>query len=333
MGRGPSTHLHRNMNESYVRGTLTCLKPEVMKKRCTPSFPLVLNIEPTNRCNSRCYVCIREKSGLRNIDLPFKLFRKIIDEVSAHGRLIMINLHKNGEPLLHPDIFNMIEYIKLKNAAETIHFNTNGILLNAKNTQALINSGINDVTISIDAARQNTYEKIKRIKGFEELERNIREFFRIKNKSGFRLPHTRVKIMEYDDTWKEIGEFVDKWSGVADEVQVTGVHNWCEGIEGLKATDETRDARYACCLLWYELVINSDGTASPCQFDWKNEYIVGDVRVDSIANIWKSRKMRDLRKAQVNKDWAYGRICDKCITWAGAEDLSGWYKSERKFYD
>jgi radical SAM protein with 4Fe4S-binding SPASM domain len=333
MGRGPSTQYHLRMNDAYVMGTLTCIKPEIMKKRCKPSFPLVLNIEPTNRRNSNCYICIRQKSRLRNQDLAFDLFKKAIDEVASHGKLIMINLHKNGEPLLNNNIFSMIGYIKDRNASKTVHFNTNGILLAKENVVKLMDSGIDDVTISIDASRRETYEKIKRVKGFEELENNIRNFFKIKNSNGKRSPHTRVKIMEYKDTWGEIDEFVRKWKDIADEVQVTGVHNWSENIEGLETTDEKKDRRYPCCLLWYELVINADGSVSPCQFDWKNEYILGNIKNNTIANMWNGEKIQNLRRAQVKKDWKYGNICEKCITWAGGEDMSGWYSRRKDFYE
>ena len=53
MGRGPSKHFYAELNERFVEGTLTCLKPAVFKSRIKIDFPLVLNIEPTNDCNSK----------------------------------------------------------------------------------------------------------------------------------------------------------------------------------------------------------------------------------------------------------------------------------------
>ena len=53
MGRGPSNQYHEPINEAYVEGSLTCLKPETIKRLINTDFPLVLNIEPTNACNLR----------------------------------------------------------------------------------------------------------------------------------------------------------------------------------------------------------------------------------------------------------------------------------------
>ena len=66
--------------------------------------------------------------------------------------------------------------------------------------------------------------------------------------------------MEFADVDKEeINLFREKWQGVADEVQVTGVHSWSGEINGLEVTDEQSVERYPCALLWYMLAINSNG--------------------------------------------------------------------------
>ncbi len=57
MGRGPTKDYYRVMNENFVEGSLTCLKPEVVERRITTEFPLVLNVEPTNSCNAKCCYC------------------------------------------------------------------------------------------------------------------------------------------------------------------------------------------------------------------------------------------------------------------------------------
>jgi len=233
---------------------------------------------------------------------------------------------------LHEEIFDMIKLIKKREVAEVIHLNTNALMLDREKSFLLIESSIDDITISIDAAREETYEKIKGASGLKELENNIECFFKLKNKEGFRLPYARVKIIEFKDTLGEVEEFIKKWEGIADEVQVTGVHNWCDGIEGLQVTDETKEKRYPCCLLWYELVVNSDGTVSPCQFDWKNEYLVGDIHKQTIAEIWNSDKMRLLRQAHIKGEFSKIKLCERCIAWAGGEDITDWYKSKEEFY-
>ena len=135
----------------------------------------------------------------------------------------MLNFHKDGEPLLHKKLPDMVEYAKEKNAADVIHLNTNGILINNKVGRGIIERGIDDITVSIDAANKNTYQQLKGIDGFDKLEESIEKIinYRDKIKSNTNI---RVKIMEFDEIGKdEIDAFFERWSDIADEVQVTGI--------------------------------------------------------------------------------------------------------------
>ena len=224
MGRGPTKDHYRIMNENFVEGSLTCLTPAVIERRITTEFPLVLNIEPTNACNAKCYYCpngeVVMNQGVSFLDIND--YKRIIDQIKSH-KLIMLNFHKDGEPLLHKKLPDMVDYAKEKNAADVIHLNTNGILINNKVGRGIIERGIDDITVSIDAANKNTYQQLKGIDGFDKLEESIEKIinYRDKIKSNTNI---RVKIMEFDEIGKdEIDAFFERWSDIADEVQVTGI--------------------------------------------------------------------------------------------------------------
>ena len=86
MGRGPTKEYYQVMNEDYVEGTLTCLKPETVRAKISTEFPLVLNIEPTNDCNAKCYYCAREgtvkNQGVNYLEM--KVFHNIVDQVGEN---------------------------------------------------------------------------------------------------------------------------------------------------------------------------------------------------------------------------------------------------------
>jgi len=91
-----------------------------------PPFPIRLWVEPTDFCNLRCNLCLNKnipnnKKGY----MDFKLFEKLIEEVKEF--VYDINLFHRGEPLLHPEIFRMIEISKNKDIFTRIH--TNATLL------------------------------------------------------------------------------------------------------------------------------------------------------------------------------------------------------------
>lgn len=323
MGRGPTPTYYQSMNASYVEGTLTCLKPEVIKDRITPEFPLVLNIEPTNACNLKCFCCPRERmiaaQGVNH--LPFETFRRIIDEASGYPRLIMLNLHKDGEPLLHKKLPEMIAYAKARDVAETIHLNTNGTLLGTDAGHRLLEAGIDDVTISVDAARSDTWTRIKGSDDFHTLVQNIHAFIALRDRISAPT-HIRVKIMEFEGvSVEEINEFRRQWETVADEVQVTGVHDWSGAIKGLSITDETSVRRYPCALLWYTLAVNSNGKVSVCNVDWNYSGVVGHVDAHSLHHIWNGTTIRRIRRAHLESQFTDPEVCERCVVWTSVGDI------------
>ena len=332
MGRGPTEDYHRVMNENYVEGTLTCLRKEVIRDRITPEFPLVLNIEPTNNCNSRCYYCPRERMiGAQGTHyLPLERFQRIIDQIGER-RLIMLNLHKDGEPLLHRDLPAMVDYARQKKAAQVIHLNTNGTLLTTSIGRGIIEQGIDDITVSVDAAREETYRKCKGLTGLARLEDGIRKT--IEYRDAIDSPtRIRVKIMEFGEvSADEIALFYEKWQGVADEVQVTGVHSWSGAIENLAVTDEQSEKRYPCGLLWYMLAVNSNGKVSVCNVDWDYSGVVGDLATSDIAGIWNGPAMKAVRRAHLAGIWNCPSVCQDCVVWVSVGDMGAEFRRRPEF--
>lgn len=333
MGRGPTLEYHKDMMEGYIKGTLTCLTADFIKNNVNNEFPLVLNIEPTNACNLSCYLCPRANDIRKVGFMDFDLFRKIIDECKTHRKLKMINFHKDGESLLHPRIYDMIKYAKLADVAEVLHINTNGTTLDEKNATDFLASGIDDVTVSIDAARKSTFKKIKGADLLEKVEANMKKLFSLKKRMALEKPFVRVKIMEFDDVSREeVDEFIERWKGIADDVQVTGVHNWSGAIKGLKVTDEVKRKRYPCVLLWYMLAVNWDGKVSACNVDWDMSALVGDLAKETLREIWNGKRLKELRSAELGGNHKLAKVCDECAVWAGGEDMTGWLKGKKEFY-
>lgn len=333
MGRGPTGKFHHPMNDAYVEGTLTCLKPETIKARISSGFPLVLNIEPTNACNLRCIFCPRQiTAGRLGVHfLSLAIFKRIIDEAVAYPRLIMLNLHKDGEPLLNRDLPEMVAYAKEKNAAKTIHLNTNGTLLASTCGERLLAAGIDDITISIDAASTRTYHALKKSDRYEHLVQGVKDFIKLRNKTGARTT-IRVKIMECDlIPAAEIKAFHALWADIADEVQVTGLHDWSGAIEHLRITDETSEHRFPCALLWYALAVNSNGEVSICNVDWNYSGIVGNVHDQDLHTIWNGRPLKALRQAHLQSRWGQAPVCGQCVVWTSVGDLKGFFQERQEF--
>lgn len=333
MGRGPTKEFYKEFNEHYVEGSLTCLKQDVIKNNINTDFPLILNIEPTNNCNAHCFYCPRkimvQDKGINTMSL--ETHNMIIDQIPSDRQLIMINYHKDGESLINKDLPKMVEYAKSKNAAKTLHINTNGTLINTNRGKDLIRVGIDDITVSIDAAREETYFKLKKLKNLAKLENDVAQAIQFRNDIGSSAT-IRVKIMEFGEVGREeIDEFIDKWTGVADEVQVTGTHSWSDAIEGIEVTDEKSDYRFPCALLWYMLAVNSNGEVSPCSVDWNYSGSLGNVHENTIKEIWNGKRIREVRNNHLNHIWDDPNVCKECIVWASVGDMKDYLLSRKEF--
>jgi radical SAM protein with 4Fe4S-binding SPASM domain len=138
--------------------------------------------------------------------------------------------------------------------------------------------------------------------------------------------------MEFDDVkTDEIEFFREKWKDVADEVQVTGVHNWSGAIEGFAITDEQAPYRYPCTLLWYMLAINSNGKVSICNVDYDYSGVVGDIHKQSIKEIWNGELIKKIRLNQLDGIWNKPQICGGCVVWVSVGDMKDYLSSRDEF--
>jgi radical SAM protein with 4Fe4S-binding SPASM domain len=125
------------------------------------ALPKQVQIEPAGECNLRCEMCaIRLRSGLppgRRAFMQPSVFKAIIDQFPGDTDLHLQGL---GEPLLHPDFFNMVSYAVSRGMRVTT--NSNMTLMDSERAEACVRSGLSWIRISIDGATAETYESIRK---------------------------------------------------------------------------------------------------------------------------------------------------------------------------
>lgn len=137
-----------------------------------PILPCNLYLETTSRCNLRCKGCIQHRGGWEpQRDLSLKEVVMICDQLPELGR---VALHGIGEPLLNEELPDMIRYLKGRNAY--VFLNSNGILLNADCQHQMIDAGLDELRISLDAASPAGYRAIRGSDHFDRIVGNVRAF-------------------------------------------------------------------------------------------------------------------------------------------------------------
>jgi pyrroloquinoline quinone biosynthesis protein E len=124
------------------------------------TLPAKLDFENVSRCNFRCPACQVSiwENGRRAADMTLEAFKAIIDDL---GTLVEIKLQGMGEPLLQGDpFFDMIRYARSQHI--WVRTTTNASLLHLKDNAAkLIDSGVNEVQISVDGATAQTFQAVR----------------------------------------------------------------------------------------------------------------------------------------------------------------------------
>ncbi len=136
-------------------------------------LPIKLDIENCSRCNFACTMCAvsKWKHGKRAEDMSLEDFKSLIDE--QYG-LVEIKLNGLGEALMQgEDYFEIIRSERAKHI--WVRMTSNASLLHLKdNYKKLIDSGVNEIDISIDGADKPTFEGIRIQSDFDRVIENSR---------------------------------------------------------------------------------------------------------------------------------------------------------------
>ncbi len=159
----------RHMAASASGRTAAGLKPLIPSR--VPSEPIITNIEITTRCNMRCPHCARTRRGVAGKDMPVETFRTILGLLPHAYRVTLVGL---GETLLHPGIVDLVGAASAM--GRRVALVTNGMLLDERLSQELLNAGLESIVFSLDAATQEVASNVRPGSDLDLICGNIRRF-------------------------------------------------------------------------------------------------------------------------------------------------------------
>ena len=276
-------------------------------------FPITLMVEPTNICNLKCPLCptgaglIKRAKGF----MKFNDFKKIINEMSNY--VIHLRMWNWGEPLLNKDIFDMISYAKKKKIF--VNLSTNSNFLTKEMANKLINSGLDELIISLDGASEETYNQYRKNGNFKEIINSIQFLVQEKKRLNKRYPYIKLQFIIMKHNEHEINKikFLAKKIGVDELVfKTVGIMDYFSNEDIKKYLPQNKKySRYKiqkegveskvkvknwCDFIWEEIVINWDGSVVPCCFDMNNLFVFGNAFKNPIKEIWNNQKYTNFRK-------------------------------------
>ncbi len=296
-----------------------------MRFMTVPDFPLTLEIENLNHCNFSCHMCAFASTSLHP-DKPHKkenkrfmdigLFKKAVDEGARHGLPAMTH-GVLCEPLLHPDIVEMVSYASDHGVMDQ-RVGSNGSRLTKEMSGALIDAGLARLEISLDGFNEETFRMVRkgREANYGRIIANIKDFIEVRERKNSRFPLLRLSMLRLNVNKDQVGAFLDYWKDYADYFSIQEPINVKLDLKRTALEFESPHDKedFRCDKQHQRIFLRHDGTMLPCFHihAWE-AFSLGNLKEKTLLDAWNTGTMDHLRALHRNGDYHKNPICHNCV--------------------
>ncbi len=259
--------------------------------------------------------------------MEWDLFSKIADEVASEAQspLLMFALH--SEPLLDKRIFDWVKHIKSINPKCYCIIPTNGELLDRFSLTEIIQSGLNQLNVSLNANSKETYERINTGLDYDRVMKNI---YHLLSDQSVKQKLQMMFVLNEENA-HEVQQAVDYWKQQGVRTKVVGITNRAGSLDNYERL-RLKDAHYTrplllrvwknlmsntrgaigCELPFYQMNVLFNGDVIVCSYDWKRATVIGNVKTSSLREIWNSERMNEIRRLILRKRYEKISTCREC---------------------
>jgi len=232
--------------------------------------------------------------------MSWETFEKAVDECRGHTKTTY--LHQIGEPLLHPDLLNFINYAE--DAGIRASISTNCILLDERKSIGILGSDLSEIVLCIDSLKPDVFASIRRGGNLQTVAENIFRFIRLRQLLNDDMK-VIVQMIAMKENIEEYDHFKKVFSSLGiDEAQVKGYSTFA----GATARDESPPSRLPTCSKPYNsLTIQHNGDLVICCRDYDGITKMGNINEQTITEVWNSSEYNKLRKS-----FKTSEFCRKC---------------------
>ena len=186
------------------------------------SQPLRVLIDPSDVCNFRCDFCFQSKMNFRGTTMSIETFDKVVKQLKDFGQPInVVHLYGLGEPLVNKEIPYFVRKLKQEKVAREVAITSNGSLLTEGLSEALVEAGLNRLSISLNGICDEHFRNYVGAKvDFNRLYKQIQYFYTIRESC-----HLHVKINGDYFSEEEKAEFVNLFKDCTDSINIDHVVN------------------------------------------------------------------------------------------------------------
>lgn len=304
-------------------------EPVVREDFSVDGFPFFIQIEPTNFCNLKCPVCPAGGFGFKRKKRHMKLkeFQSVIDDMENY--LLFITLWDWGEPLLNPDLPEMIRYAAERDIKTVTSTNCNCRSFHQGDyLERLLRSGLSTLIFAVDSPSQDSYQVYRKKGELNTALDAVRKSVLMKKKLGSGpllvlrmvvMKHNEHEIRAMRSLARELG--VDRFSlktmnplytSESSDSEIVPSNPKYQRYAYKKDTFERIKIDYKCDIVPRQCTIHSNGDVAPCCWWFDNDYMTNNCFTDGgLTKTWNSSPYRNLRRRLAdNKDSI--RYCRTC---------------------
>ena len=287
-----------------------------------PQYPKQVHIEVTTKCQLNCFFCpIRDVRKNRGTPLTDDEIVSLIHQ-AADLQVDYIDFVNYGETLLHPKWFEFVMLANVLMGVGKVGMVTNCTVMTEKLIGQLIASNFCLLMFSVDGFSREGYESVRVGSSRDEVYKNVERYldFLVKRKIPGHTPLVAMTVCEKNE--QDVPAFWDYWG----KRRVTlKVYN-CTGRGGEKPF--TKPNANPCAVILDGLWVLNDGRVTVCCEDWKGRYVVGNVRKDSLRDIWNNDAFWAFRKAHLERRKQDIPLCNDCHTSVDISAHNVYYEKE-----
>jgi radical SAM protein with 4Fe4S-binding SPASM domain len=273
-------------------------------------LPVEYIVETTAKCNLYCPMCPRETHKQPKADMSEDVFRRLVQESGETAEhMMLIGL---GEPFMDPQIFERIEFCHQHSISSLL--STNGTFLDEKCAGRILDSPLEQITLSFDGAKKETFEFYRKGAKFDKVRDNFVRFAKLKSQSRSRL-QVVVQMVRMEGNAGEVDDFIRFWSAIPgiDQVRIKADETNVMRPDAGHAAEEWK---HPCHYLWRGPVyVKQNGDVYPCcQSYMLDGAPIGHIGEQPLTQIWNSEAMQNMRRLHVAGRGGEVDICSRCCT-------------------
>jgi radical SAM protein with 4Fe4S-binding SPASM domain len=190
-------------------------------------------------------------------------------------------------------MWKMVRYAKSSGIKDVATL-SNGENMLEKDLNDMVDSGLDWISFSVDGMEES-YNRIRHPATFQDLVSKIEKIVQIRKDKKVNKPLIRIQTI-YSSIEHDPEEFFDFWEKVVDKVNFIADEDRADDMRNFP-----RDPAFACPSPWQRMTIGYDGAVFPCVSDYLARDPIGDIKEQTLYEIWHGDRVKKLRDAHASK--------------------------------